>query len=123
MRDTRGTREQCSRTILLQEVSSAYALLLARLELSDTQVYASYIPALLGTASNLCEGVVLKKVSLPNTTAVLVFWIWPFQKAGWEGWADPHTSRGPARPNNKNKAPAPSLHARPTTRMLHALRA
>jgi len=36
------------------------SLLLSSLELSDTNVYAPYIRALLGTASHFCEVVVLK---------------------------------------------------------------
>jgi len=39
---------------------SFFSLLLSRLELSDTKVYAPYIRARLGTAAHFCEVVVLK---------------------------------------------------------------
>ena len=42
------------------EYFSSFSLLLSSLELSDTQVYEPLIRALLGTASHVCEVVVLK---------------------------------------------------------------
>jgi len=44
----------------LERNSSSSSLLLSSLELSDTKVYEPYIRALLGTASQFCEVVVLK---------------------------------------------------------------
>ena len=44
------------------------SLLLSSLEQSDTDVYAPCIRALLGTASQFCETVVLKSRNVPNST-------------------------------------------------------
>jgi len=49
-----------------KEGECSSSLLLSSLELSDTQVYAPYIRALLGTASHFCEVVVLKLGTVPQ---------------------------------------------------------
>jgi len=58
--------EPCPEGAMLTLDSSSFSVLLSSLELSDTKVYEPQIRALLGTASHLCEVVVLKLRTVPT---------------------------------------------------------